>query len=234
MIDLWIAPELEFWPNFGTRTWYERSFGPFSGVNLWDEETEKEEQHLSCRQGSQTRFPTGTIKEITQHLSVTRHETPVFPAISVIYSEQFQSSSLWVDFPVGWFFWGALMILDAYLSIIHVCILSLVGGLEHFCFHIYIYILGIASSQLTSCPSFFRGVAQPPTSTPWSDASGHGDVAMEVDGQIWRGTMRYPRFYQKPIFFLRSYAKTQGLWMIWIICYTIIGLYGWHKMHGII
>ena len=137
MIDLWIAPELEFWPNFGTRTWYERSFGPFSGVNLWDEETEKEEQHLSCRQGSQTRFPTGTIKEITQHLSVTRHETPVFPAISVIYSEQFQSSSLWVDFPVGWFFWGALMILDAYLSIIHVCILSLVGGLEHFCFHIY-------------------------------------------------------------------------------------------------
>ena len=140
MIDLWIAPELEFWPNFGTRTWYERSFGPFSGVNLWDEETEKEEQHLSCRQGSQTRFPTGTIKEITQHLSVTRHETPVFPAISVIYSEQFQSSSLWVDFPVGWFFWGALMILDAYLSIIHVCILSLVGGLEHFCFHIYIYI----------------------------------------------------------------------------------------------
>ena len=108
----------------------------------------------------------------------------------------------------------------------HVIILWLVVWNEFYDFPILPIILGISSSQLTSCPSFFRGVAQPPTSTPWSDASGHGDVAMEVDGQIWRGTMRYPRFYQKPIFFLRSYAKTQGLWMIWIICYTIIGLYG--------
>jgi len=144
MIDLWIAPELQFWHNFGTRTWYERSFGPFSGVNLWDEETEKEEQHLSCRQGSQTRFPTGTIKEITQHLSVTRHETPVFPAISVIYSEQFQSSSLWVDFPVGWFFggpWWSLM------HIHHTC-LYIVSGWWFGTF-LFPYILGISSSQLT-------------------------------------------------------------------------------------
>ena len=48
----------------------------------------------------------------------------------------------------------------------------LVGGLEHqFYFPIYIYILGMSSSQLTFI--FFRGVAQPPTSytytakNPW-------------------------------------------------------------------
>ena len=38
---------------------------------------------------------------------------------------------------------------------------KLVGGLEHDSFPIQ---LGMPSSQLTSCPSFFRGVGQPPTS----------------------------------------------------------------------
>ena len=38
---------------------------------------------------------------------------------------------------------------------------KLVGGLEHDSFPIQ---LGMSSSQLTSCPSFFRGVGQPPTS----------------------------------------------------------------------
>ena len=43
------------------------------------------------------------------------------------------------------------------------CYVSLVGGLEHFLFS---HILGISSSQLTFI--FFRGVAQPPTSSAFS------------------------------------------------------------------
>jgi len=48
----------------------------------------------------------------------------------------------------------------------HVIILWLVVWNEFYDFPILPIILGISSSQLTSCPSFFRGVGEKPPTSP--------------------------------------------------------------------